>query len=200
MRGMSYAVLFSYALPMSLFVSLELVRLVQGIFIEMDTRLRKAELLPQLDKRAYDPLPPAKVHCVVKASALIEDLAEVDIIFSDKTGTLTSNEMIFHSFYTLFDGVQCVYDTVIAAGKLELCTISHSTLVLEAKEEKNHVSDLMTYALALCNTIIVSDKGGTLVYQGNRLMKSRLQRLLQLFVLLLQVVRQNMFGIITASH
>lgn len=166
MRGMSYAVLFSYALPMSLFVSLELVRLVQGIFIEMDTRLRKAELLPQLDKRAYDPLPPAKVHCVVKASALIEDLAEVDIIFSDKTGTLTSNEMIFHSFYTLFDGVQCVYDTVIAAGKLELCTISHSTLVLEAKEEKNHVSDLMTYALALCNTIIVSDKGGTLVYQG----------------------------------
>lgn len=166
MRGMSHAILFAYALPMSLFVSLELVRLVQGIFIEMDKNLRKGELLSQLSKNAQDPLPPAKVHCVVKASALIEDLAEVDIIFSDKTGTLTSNEMIFHSFYTLFDGVQCVYDTVVAAGNPKLCTISHSTLVLEAKEEKARVSDLMTYALALCNTIIVNNKGGTLVYQG----------------------------------
>lgn len=167
LRGMSYAVLFAYALPMSLFVSLELVRLFQGIFVEMDKKLRKTELLHRLSKNAQDPLPPAKVHCVVKASTLIEDLAEVDIIFSDKTGTLTSNEMIFHSFYTLFNGVQCVYDTVVAAGNPELCTISHSTLVLEAKEEeKNRVSELMTYALGLCNTIIVNTKGDALVYQG----------------------------------
>jgi hypothetical protein len=39
-----------------------------------------------------------KQSVTVKNSICIENLAETDIIFSDKTGTLTKNLMVFHSY------------------------------------------------------------------------------------------------------
>jgi magnesium-transporting ATPase (P-type) len=36
--------------------------------------------------------------CQVKSFDLIEDLAKVDHVFTDKTGTLTQNELIFKAF------------------------------------------------------------------------------------------------------
>ena len=40
---------------------------------------------------------PMQLSGKVRNSITIENLAEVDIIFSDKTGTLTKNVMTFHS-------------------------------------------------------------------------------------------------------
>ena len=37
-------------------------------------------------------------NIIVQNSCLIEQLGLVDIVFSDKTGTITENEMIFDSF------------------------------------------------------------------------------------------------------
>lgn len=39
-----------------------------------------------------------KNFAVCKNSDLIEELGQVDFIFSDKTGTLTQNKMIFKKF------------------------------------------------------------------------------------------------------
>lgn len=75
----TFWILLSYLVPISLFVSLEIVKLWQGfVFINMDPRMRD---------------PHTKEHARCRNSNLNEDLGKVEYIFSDKTGTLTSNEM-----------------------------------------------------------------------------------------------------------
>lgn len=75
----TFWILLSYLVPISLFVTLEIVKFWQGfIFINFDKMMRN---------------PITKEHAICRNSNLNEDLGRVEYIFSDKTGTLTSNEM-----------------------------------------------------------------------------------------------------------
>lgn len=81
--GFTYATFFlllNTLIPISLVISLELIKFLQFIFIELDVKL-------------YDSSQdqPAKVQ----SFNITEELGQVDYIFSDKTGTLTSNCMEF---------------------------------------------------------------------------------------------------------
>jgi len=67
-------------IPISLIVSTEIIKLIQGIFISWDVLL--------YSKRQ-------KCFCGVKAVSIIEELGNVNFIFSDKTGTLTKNQLQF---------------------------------------------------------------------------------------------------------
>ncbi|GAB5363124.1 hypothetical protein AAMO2058_000856500 [Amorphochlora amoebiformis] len=70
-------------LPISLYVSLEMVQFCQALFIGWDAKM------------AYRGQDYVWNFAVVQTSRLNEELAHVDYIFSDKTGTLTENRMDF---------------------------------------------------------------------------------------------------------
>jgi phospholipid-translocating ATPase len=72
--------LYGFFIPISLYVSIEIVKVLQSIFINQDIHMYYAEA----DKPAY-----------ARTSNLNEELGQVDTVLSDKTGTLTCNSMEF---------------------------------------------------------------------------------------------------------
>uniref|UniRef100_M0ZI89 Phospholipid-transporting ATPase n=2 Tax=Solanum tuberosum TaxID=4113 RepID=M0ZI89_SOLTU len=72
--------LYGYLIPISLYVSIEIVKVLQSIFINQDREMYYEER----DKPAH-----------ARTSNLNEELGQVDTILSDKTGTLTCNSMEF---------------------------------------------------------------------------------------------------------
>ena len=70
--------LYSYLIPISLYVSIEIFKVLRNIFINQDLQMYYEEA----DKPA----------CAC-TSDLNEELGQVDTILSDKIGTLTSNSM-----------------------------------------------------------------------------------------------------------
>ena len=72
--------LYQYLIPISLYVSIEVVKVLQTIFINQDQDM----YFEETDK-------PARA----RTSNLNEELGQVDTILSDKTGTLTCNSMEF---------------------------------------------------------------------------------------------------------
>ena len=75
-----FLVLLNALIPISLYVTLELVKVMQCGWIG-------------LDRSMYDPV--NDVKCGVRTTALNEELGQVGCVLSDKTGTLTQNVMAF---------------------------------------------------------------------------------------------------------
>lgn len=75
---LSFLILFNYLIPISLYVTIELHKFLGSLFLEWDPDLYDEEMNQQ---------------CIVNTSNLNEDLGQVRFLFSDKTGTLTKNEM-----------------------------------------------------------------------------------------------------------
>ncbi|KAJ6341552.1 hypothetical protein OIU78_009666 [Salix suchowensis] len=73
-------ILYGYLIPISLYVSIEIVKMLQARFINKD-------------KKMYDEATCKSVQA--RTSNLNEELGQVEIILSDKTGTLTCNQMEF---------------------------------------------------------------------------------------------------------
>ncbi|KAL3471806.1 hypothetical protein BJX99DRAFT_236853 [Aspergillus californicus] len=73
-------ILFQNLVPISLYISLEIVRTAQAIFIHSDVFMYYEKL---------------GIACVPKTWNISDDVGQIEYIFSDKTGTLTQNVMDF---------------------------------------------------------------------------------------------------------
>ncbi|XP_037822738.1 phospholipid-transporting ATPase ID isoform X2 [Lucilia sericata] len=77
----SYAIVLNTVVPISLYVSVEVIRFVQSFLINWD------------EEMYYEP---TKTHAKARTTTLNEELGQIQYIFSDKTGTLTQNIMTFN--------------------------------------------------------------------------------------------------------
>ncbi|GER31913.1 ATPase E1-E2 type family protein / haloaciddehalogenase-like hydrolase family protein [Striga asiatica] len=116
--------LYGYLIPISLYVSIEIVKVLQSMFINRDLNMYYEET----DKPAH-----------ARTSNLNEELGQVDTILSDKTGTLTCNSMEF---------IKCsiagtAYGHGITEVERSLAKKNGSPLILKGKggDENNTIDD-----------------------------------------------------------
>jgi magnesium-transporting ATPase (P-type) len=97
----TFVALFSSIVPIALYVSLEFVRVGQAITLYMDPKMYDED--HQMRARA-------------RTSNLNEQLGQVEILFTDKTGTLTLNRLFFRMCFVankVFGTPQAAPDNVI---------------------------------------------------------------------------------------
>lgn len=152
----TYWVLFSALVPISLFVTVELVKYWHGILINDDLDI-------------YHDKTDTPANC--RTSSLVEELGMVEYVFSDKTGTLTCNMMEFK---------QCTIAGIMYADDVpedRRATVEdgvevgiHDFKRLRENTASHETAPVIEHFLALlgtCHTVIPErDSSGKIKYQA----------------------------------
>lgn len=163
----SYIIILNTVVPISLYVSVEVLRLGHSFFINWDRKM----YYNRTDSSAE-----------ARTTTLNEELGQVEFIFSDKTGTLTQNIMVFskcsingRTYGDVYDEYNEKVDITEKTRSVDfsfnpLCDrgfrfYDHS-LVEAVKQQETAVQEFFRL-LALCHTVMPEEKSeGNLVYQA----------------------------------
>ncbi|XP_074026035.1 ATPase phospholipid transporting 8A1 isoform X3 [Leptinotarsa decemlineata] len=139
---LTFLILFNNLIPISLQVTLEVVRFIQAGFINMDAEMYHAE---------------TDTPAMARTSNLNEELGQVKYIFSDKTGTLTRNVMEFKkcavgpNIYTTTDNFE---DSILVQN------------LKQGGKDADLLKDLLVL-LSVCHTVIPEKMpDGSIVYHA----------------------------------
>ncbi|CAM5144323.1 unnamed protein product [Natator depressus] len=159
-----YIIVLNTMVPISLYVSVEVIRLGQSYFINWDLQMYYSEKDT-----------PAKA----RTTTLNEQLGQIHYIFSDKTGTLTQNIMTFkkccingQTYGESRDGSGQLQNheeqvdfswNMYADGKLTFCD---HYLIEQIRSGKETEVRQFFFLLAICHTVMVDASDGQLNYQA----------------------------------
>ncbi|KAL5259506.1 hypothetical protein ACHWQZ_G009824 [Mnemiopsis leidyi] len=164
MRIPSYIIVLNTLVPISLYVSVEMIRLGQSMFINWDLLMYH-----------NDTDTPARA----RSTALNEELGQIKYVFSDKTGTLTQNVMVFlkGSINSIQYGGNSGSDEDIAKSPSKSVDFSWNKYadpkftyddesLLKAVKARDPEVDKFFKVLSLCHTVMSSEEEGKLTYQA----------------------------------
>lgn len=115
-------------IPISLYVTMEMINIGQSFLVHHDIEL--------YDETIDSP-------CIVKSSNMCQEPGCISHIFSDKTGTLTRNEMVFVKYIV----------------NNRFYNISSQSPVLNGISDDNEILDLFYTCLATCHTVVREKDG-----------------------------------------
>ncbi|KAF9268832.1 Ca-transporting ATPase [Marasmius fiardii PR-910] len=169
---LTFIILYNNLIPISLIVTMEVVKFQQAQLINFDLDMYYAK---------------TDTPALCRTSSLVEELGQIEYVFSDKTGTLTRNEMEFRM--CSIAGVAYA-DTVDENKKGEngdegWKTFKEMTAILEGGDsgrsnnpfadspasssrsgERDVIQEFLTL-LAVCHTVIPEMKDGKMVFQAS---------------------------------
>uniref|UniRef100_A0A8C0LHS5 Phospholipid-transporting ATPase n=1 Tax=Canis lupus dingo TaxID=286419 RepID=A0A8C0LHS5_CANLU len=144
-----FIILYHNLIPISLLVTLEIVKYVQAMFINWDEDMHYKE---------------NNIYAIARTSNLNEELGQVKYLFSDKTGTLTCNIMKFK---------KCSIAGIIYGLSPSVLTESYEfndpTLLQNFENghpTKDYIKEFLTL-LCMCHTVIPERDEDKIIYQAS---------------------------------
>ncbi|PKI85530.1 P-type phospholipid transporter [Malassezia vespertilionis] len=157
---LTFIILYNSLIPISLIVSMDMVKFQLASLINSDLDMYYA---------------PSDTPALCRRPNLVEDLGQVEYIFSDKTGTLTRNEMEFKQ--AAIGGISFLdtpgearAEDEFEGARLVVGQRTWATLpaILEHnKDGLRRLCDEFLTVLAVCHTVIPETVDGKIVFQAS---------------------------------